>query len=409
MERFVAMKRLRPDRASNAAVRLFVDEARAASRLRHGAIVAVYEILHDSPTSAALVLELVDGESLRARIRREGSLAPVDAVRILAEVGRALTYAHQHGVVHRDVKPSNILVADHGKPRLLDFGVAHVEGTDGPFRPGTPVGTAGYAAPEQSAGNGSADHRVDVYGLGATLREALTGLRPEPDAPPAVISNAALSAIVERATHESAAERYPAMEDLVIAMEMAVPEAKQRPDESVAPAPPPLAPAVLRALDDTGRVIPVGQRLTIGRGSQADIRVRHRTLSRVHAKVVRRRTGEAYCFDMDSLNGVSIDELRIVASPLPADGVVQLGDVRFRFEEGQHLAAVVGDGREQGQPLPETRPTRRSDKPARELPAPGSGAQWPPPADPDPTPPTVAAIDNIPDEPPATREIPRGV
>jgi serine/threonine protein kinase len=408
MERFVAIKRLRPDRASQAAVRLFVDEARAASRLRHGAIVAVYEILHDSPTSAALVLELIDGESLRARIRRDGMLPPEDAVRILAEVGRALAYAHQNGVVHRDVKPSNILVADSGRPKLLDFGVAHVEGTDGPFRPGTPVGTAGYAAPEQSAGNGAADHRVDVFGLGATLREALTGRRPEPDVPPAPIHHPALAAIVEQATQADPDARYPAMDDLVAAMETAVPEAQRRPDESQTEPPPPLAPAVLRMLGDEERIIPVPARVTVGRGSQADVRVKHRTLSRVHAKVVRRRTGEAYVFDMDSMNGVSVDELRVVAAPLPADSVLQLGDVRFRFEEGMHLEAAIGAARS-SQPAPQTGPTRRAERPASGLPAPGSGAQWPPPEDPDPTPPTVAALDNGPEEPPPTQELPAGV
>jgi pSer/pThr/pTyr-binding forkhead associated (FHA) protein len=407
MERFVAIKRLRPDRASNAAVRLFVDEARAASRLRHGAIVAVYEILHDSPTSAALVLELIDGESLRARIRRDGALAPAEAVRVLAEVGRALSYAHQNGVVHRDVKPSNILIADDGRPKLLDFGVAHVEGTDGPFRPGTPVGTAGYAAPEQSAGNGDADHRVDVYGLGATLRETLTGLRPDAESPPA-IQNAALAAIVERACQHNPDDRYPAMDDLVAAMETAVPQAQRRPDESQTDGRAPLAPAILRGLGENGRIVPVAERITVGRGSQADVRVKHRTLSRVHAKIVRRRTGEAFLFDMDSMNGISLDELRVIAAPLPADSVVQFGDVRFRFEEGEHLTAAIGEARAE-QPSPESKPTHRTNRPKGGLPAPGTGAQWPPPEDPDPTPPTVAAIENGPEEPPPTIEIPAGV
>jgi serine/threonine-protein kinase len=416
LERFVAIKRVRPDRLSPAAVQLFLDEARAASRLRHGAIVTVFEILREpaaSPPAAAagagapaapgttlpaangaaidgvaLVLELVDGETLRSRIRRDGPLDPVTAVRLLAEVGRALAYAHAQGVVHRDVKPGNLLVAGHGRPKLLDFGVAHVDGGLGPFQPGTPVGTAGYAAPEQARG-GPTDHRVDVYGLGVTLREALTGQKPEPGVALPPIGSPALAAIVERATRPDPADRYPTMEDLVRALESAVPEARRRPDESERPPAAPLAPACLRPVGHDGALIGVGERCTLGRGSQATVRLRHPTLSRVHAKLVRRRTGEAYAFDLGSTNGVWVEGRRVVASPLPADSLLRIGDLRFRYEEGQHVAAALAGG-----PAP-LRPPAAPDAPAQPSPAPArppvprAAPVWPPQDDPDPTPVTV--------------------
>ena len=381
LERFVAIKRVRPDRASPAAVQLFVDEARAASRLRHGAIVTVFEILREPPADssaealakaeasaqagAALVLELVDGETLRTRIRRDGPMPPAQAVRLLAEVGRALAYAHAQGVVHRDVKPGNILVAEHGRPKLSDFGVADVDGNDGPFRPGTPVGTAGYAAPEQARG-GPTDHRVDIYGLGVTLHEALTGRKPEPGVPLPPLPGAALAAIVERATQAEPANRYPSMDDFVRALESSVPEARRRPDESERPPSPPLGPACLRPVGHDGDPIPVGERCTLGRGSQATVRVRHPTLSRVHTKVVRRRTGEAYVFDLGSTNGTFVDGARVVAAALPADSLLRIGDLRFRYEEGRHLAAVTAGAA-----------------------APTPARAWPPPDDPDPTPHTI--------------------
>lgn len=382
LERFVAIKRLRPDRATPAAVQLFHDEARAVARLRHNAIVAVYEVLAEGASGVALVMELVEGTSLRQRIRRDGPVPLEEAVRLVAEVGRALAYAHGQGVVHRDVKPSNILIGPGERPKLLDFGVAHVAGQPGPFEPGTKVGTLGYAAPEQAAGQ-PIDHRADVFALGMTLRETVTGSRPD-GAPAPPLPHPGLAAIVDRATRTDPGERYPQMADMVHALESLVPAAAQRPDTTPLPDRPPLAPACLRRLDGPAEAFPLPPLATIGRSPRATLRIRHPTLSRVHAKVVRRRTGEAYVFDLGSLNGVRVDGKPMQSGPLPTDGVLGVGEIRFRFEEGRHAAVGAPP------PMPSREATTEPALKAAEPMAPPAPASPPAAAPPreDMTPPT---------------------
>ena len=125
-------------------------------------------------------MELVDGEPLSARLARDGPMAPEQAVQLAAEVADALYHAHQRGIVHRDVKPANILIeAGSGRARLIDFGIAHsLELAAQPLtRTGTTIGTPRYMAPEQLAGE-PIGPRTDLWGLGAILYEALTGKPP---------------------------------------------------------------------------------------------------------------------------------------------------------------------------------------------------------------------------------------
>ncbi|MCI0341683.1 MAG: protein kinase, partial [Planctomycetales bacterium] len=356
LERFVAVKRLRPERATPAAVRVFLEEARAASRLRHAAIVAVYDVLPDGETGVALALELVEGESVRARIRRSGALPPAEVAVLLAEIGRALEYAHGQGIVHRDVKPGNIVIGPGGRPKLLDFGVARIAGEPEPWKPGAAVGTPGYSAPEQAAG-GTVDHRADVYGLGLTLLECCLGARPEGPGDAARIPHTGLAEIVARATRAGPEERYPTMAALVSAIEIAFPQAARRPEEVPLPPPEPLPPGCLRRLDGPAEVHPVGERAVVGRGAKATVRVRHPTLSRVHAKLVRRRSGEAYVFDLSSLNGTRVDTRPVSAGPIRPGQVLGIGDVRFRFDEGPQALAPAAPG-----PAP-----RPAEAPPREL------------------------------------------
>jgi len=157
----------------------FATEARAVARLDHPAIVAV----HDAGAERGrpyLVMELVAGEALSARLARRGPLEPVAAAALVRDLARAVAHAHERGVLHRDLKPGNVLLDAEGRPRLTDFGLARVAGPwRGLTRTGDVLGTPAYMAPEQALGHHRAvDARTDLYGLGAILYEALTGRPP---------------------------------------------------------------------------------------------------------------------------------------------------------------------------------------------------------------------------------------
>ena len=176
-----------PDDASR---RRLAAEARAAAGLSHPVIVDVYDIDTEGD-SPAIVMELVDGESLATQIAREGPLSQGDAARITADVAEALYHAHQRGLVHRDVKPGNVLLSADGRTRLVDFGIARslAESAERLTQVGTVMGTLSAMAPEQLAG-GPIGPRTDLYGLGVVLHEALTGRPPHTAESPVALAEA---------------------------------------------------------------------------------------------------------------------------------------------------------------------------------------------------------------------------
>jgi serine/threonine-protein kinase len=149
----------------------FVREARAAARLLHPNIAVVHDVDADA---GWLVMELVEGESLRDVLSR-GSLGTIHVRRIAEQVLAALDAAHAAGIIHRDVKPSNIVEMKTGSVKLVDFGVARLVDVE-VTRTGESMGTPAYMAPEQLRG-GAVDGRTDLYALGATLYELITGNR----------------------------------------------------------------------------------------------------------------------------------------------------------------------------------------------------------------------------------------
>ena len=151
-------------------------EVQAVRQLSHPNIVAVYDVVDDGPWSF-VVMEYVPGPDLAVRVRQRGPLAPDAAARLGREITAALAAAHRHGILHRDVKPQNILLAPDGRARLTDFGSARLAGQETVTQTGGLVGTADYAAPEQLSG-GRGDARADEYALGVTLYYALTGELP---------------------------------------------------------------------------------------------------------------------------------------------------------------------------------------------------------------------------------------
>ncbi len=177
LSRRVAVKVLRADLAEDDALRTrFRNEAVAAAKVAHPNIVATYDTGDDDGT-AYIVMELVNGPTLRRIIDDVGGLPVRDVVRIGEQVADALDAAHRAGLVHRDVKPANVLVPEGGPVKVTDFGIAKAIGTDDLTRTGTVMGTARYLSPEQVNGHAT-DARTDVYGLGLLLFEMLCGHPP---------------------------------------------------------------------------------------------------------------------------------------------------------------------------------------------------------------------------------------
>lgn len=181
LERPVAIKRPTPG-MSPAGLERFQREARASAGLRHPNVVATYEVGHDE-AGPYLVMEFVEGPSLREVLDREGALSPERGAAIALQLSRALVHAHAAGVLHRDVKPGNVLLRSHATPGqaevlLGDFGLAKpLSEGKGPTLTGQILGSPGYMAPEQVRGE-ALDVRADVYALGATLYECVAGAPP---------------------------------------------------------------------------------------------------------------------------------------------------------------------------------------------------------------------------------------
>jgi serine/threonine protein kinase len=175
--RHVAIKVLSPpyDR-DQAFVERFRREAHAAARLNHPSIVAVYDTGSDDGTHY-IVTELVEGETLADLLERGGPLPPQRAVDISSEITRALAAAHERGVVHRDVKPGNVMLTPDGRVKVVDFGIARAAGAESVTRSGLVLGSAPYLSPEQARGE-PGDERSDIYALGCVMYEMLTGRPP---------------------------------------------------------------------------------------------------------------------------------------------------------------------------------------------------------------------------------------
>jgi len=177
LQRFVALKVLAPHLAADeTVVARFINEARIAASLQHPNIVTVYEAGQDGDL-VFMAMEFVDGKDLATLLRQKGRLHPDEAIAILKAIASALDYAHQRGVIHRDVKPSNVLVSEDGIVKLMDFGIARVIGGERHTKTGVLVGTPEYMAPELWEGK-EADKRADLYALGVMAYEMLTGEVP---------------------------------------------------------------------------------------------------------------------------------------------------------------------------------------------------------------------------------------
>jgi eukaryotic-like serine/threonine-protein kinase len=175
--RRAAIKTIRPEIAAIPTFeRRFLLEARAIAGLDHPSIVKLYDFAF-SDDAPYMVMEFVTGKTLQEELADHGPLSVDDTLNLIGPVASALDHAHEHGVVHRDVKPGNILLADDGRTLVMDFGLACLQGYTMATDPDSFLGTPDYIAPEQITSK-SVDGEADVYSLAAVIYECVTGRRP---------------------------------------------------------------------------------------------------------------------------------------------------------------------------------------------------------------------------------------
>jgi serine/threonine protein kinase len=224
-----AMKVLLPEYARNQKIRgRFETEARTMARLEHPNLVRIYDVGIEAELPY-LVMELVTGGSLQRWIDTYGAMPPRLAVEAALQLVTGLVVVHQAGVVHRDIKPHNVLVAEPGVCKLTDFGIAQLGDGGGSTKTGTTLGTQGYMAPEQRADAKSVDARADLYGVGATLWALLTG-RPAHDVFLAVERDLAsapayLHELLKHTTAYAREDRYADARELEAALRAALAQA----------------------------------------------------------------------------------------------------------------------------------------------------------------------------------------
>jgi serine/threonine-protein kinase len=241
LERAVAIKLMHREIASDSdQLERFRREARSVARLNHPHIVTVIdageEAAEDGGSTPYIVLEFVEGETLKDLIRREGALDIPQAIAYAIEIARALGAAHERMIVHRDVKPQNVLIGDEGGAKITDFGIARTLTEEGLTVPGRVLGTTDYVSPEQALGQ-PVTGQSDLYSLGVVLYEMLTGRVPFSGETPVAVAmshvreqvpdvqllrgevSAATASVVDRAVAKDLDWRYPDADSMVADLE----------------------------------------------------------------------------------------------------------------------------------------------------------------------------------------------
>src|SRR3990170_1752580 len=273
LERRVAVKLMHREIASDSdQLERFRREARSVAQLSHPHIVGVIDA-GEEDGRPYIVLEYVDGETLKERIRRMGRLPIDEAIAYAIEIARALGAAHGQAIVHRDIKPQNVLVDEEGSAKVTDFGIARSLEEEGLTADGRVLGTTDYVSPEQALGH-DVDGQSDIYSLGVVLYEMLTGDVPfhgenqvsvamkhvREDLPDVQLMrpevSARLAAVLDRMTDKDLAHRHPDAETLEVDLEDALAVEAARSGRSTGE-----ATAVIATLpDQTKRRLPLRMR-----------------------------------------------------------------------------------------------------------------------------------------------------
>ena len=232
LDRQVAVKVMHREMSEQAdQLERFRQEARSVAKLSHPNVVSVIDAGEDGG-HPYIVFEYVEGETLKQRINRDGALAPQEAIAYAIEIARGISMAHARNMVHRDIKPQNILIDAEGRAKLTDFGISRQLEQDGMTATGRVLGTTDYVAPEQAMGR-KVDPRTDIYSLGVVLYEMLVGQVPfSADSQVGVAMkhvneelpdvqrrrpevSAAVALVVERSTTKDPAERYQQVGEMI--------------------------------------------------------------------------------------------------------------------------------------------------------------------------------------------------
>jgi eukaryotic-like serine/threonine-protein kinase len=247
LERHVALKILHEQySADDDFVERFKREARSVAQLQHPNIVTVID-RGEEDGRQFIVFEYIDGENLKEHVVRKGRLDVREALEIAVEVARGLAFAHEQGLIHRDVKPQNVLLNGDGRAKVTDFGIARTLDVDGMTQTGTVLGTSNYIAPEQASGQ-RVDAHSDVYALGAVLYELLAGEVPFPGESFVAVAMKHMhepapnlldvrrdvplrvAAAVDRALEKDPEQRFPTMDAFAAELEACLAELDQGPE-----------------------------------------------------------------------------------------------------------------------------------------------------------------------------------
>jgi serine/threonine protein kinase len=253
LDRVVALKTIILDKDADGRAeyqKRFMLEAKAAGKLNHPNIVTTFDF-GEADGVAYLAMELLEGTDLRKRVQ-QGAIPAVEAVEIACQVAEGLAYAHHRGVVHRDIKPGNIMLPDRGAAKIMDFGLARMRVADHKTSTGIVLGTPRYMSPEQITGQ-PVDHRSDIFSLGIVVWEVLTGKRLfsgteiqqvshsityDEHVPPTRINPelpAMLDFVVARALKKDPAVRYQDADEMAADLHTCLAELRGRAGEASAP------------------------------------------------------------------------------------------------------------------------------------------------------------------------------
>ncbi len=375
-DRLVALKTMHAsldldDEEDATALARFEREALAAGRLTHPGIVGVYDTGIDQG-APYIAMEYVEGKTLKQLIENDQRLHWQTVVSILSKLLEALDYAHNLGIVHRDVKPANIMVSVTGDPKIMDFGVARIENST-LTRLGDILGTPAYMAPEQIFGQ-IADQRADLFSTGVMLYELLVGQKPfrgnpsqvmskvlndEPPAPSTADPRTPVpfDGVVKRALAKRKDDRFQSARQFRAALEEAARAAAGETGMAAQPATaedaaaqaetlpyPDTAPAVevarlicldttlLRGTPDSFSILldAPGERI-VGRDKTASARIDAPVVSRQHARLTS-EDGGWMIHDLESTNGIYVNGQKVTSARLHHNDVIRFGPAAFRYE-----------------------------------------------------------------------------